>query len=67
MQSYDKVDLKISASLITEVNSWLEIIRKRFLNEDLNLKMETIERRFMPRKISDKLNFNQLNISCACI
>ena len=50
MQSDDKMDLKISASLITEVNSWLENIRKRFLNEDLNLKMEKIERQFMPRK-----------------
>ena len=48
-QSDDEMDLKISASLITELYSWLENIRKRFLNEDLNLKMEKIEKQFMPR------------------
>ena len=55
MQIDDKMDLKISASFITVVNSWLKNIRNRFLNGDLNLQMKKIERQFMPRKISDNL------------
>ena len=51
MQSDDKMDLKISASFITEVYSWLENIIKKILIDGLNLKMKKIERQFRLRKI----------------